>query len=347
MNLKPFLSWCVSHGISTPLEVKVRPSDGYRYTVIKGDTGRNGDKVNVNLLQCPLDACITASSSTELADRLSFEASLGAASKYAPYIDTLPYQSAFRNLPRFWSPERLELVAVADGGFLQRSVAADQPRVSSVSDPWALACVDSRANFLPDMSYSMTPILDLINHDSTVKTSARVTEGDLFLDVATESIVDEPAIFGLFRSEPEVRMSYGQLTNLQTLLNYGFVQPENPFNTESILVNVVRQPPCMAEVRSDGTIEPISLGMLRRYLATSEELETAPSVPLVLLSRRNEVEVYALIACFLEESIYEAKRGVDASKDDSLVLNYLVGRVHTLQKGLARIQQEYPDVFEY
>jgi hypothetical protein len=54
-----------------------------------------------------------------------------------------------------------------------------------------------------------------------------------------------------------------------------------------------------------------------------------------------------LVACFLEESIYEAKRGVDASKDDSLVLNYLVGRVHTLRKGLVRIQQEYPDVFDY
>jgi hypothetical protein len=327
--------------------VKVRPSDGYRYTVIKGDTGRTGDKqVNTNLLQCPLDACITASSSTELADRLSFEASLGAASKYAPYIDILPDQSAFRNLPRFWPPERLELVA--DGGFLQRSMAADQQRLSSVSDPWALACVDSRANFLPDMSFSLTPVLDLINHDSTVKTSARVTEGDLFLDVATESILNnEPAIFDLFRSEPEVRMSYGKLTNLQTLLNYGFIQPENPFNAESILVNVVRQPLCMVEVRSDGTIEPLSLGMLRRYLATSEELETAPSGPLVLLSRRNEVEVHALVACFLEESIYEAKRGVDASKDDSLVLNYLVGRVHTLRKGLARIQQEYPDVFDY
>lgn len=69
-----------------------------------------------------------------------------------------------------------------------------------------------------------------------------------------------------------------------------------------------------------------------------------PRVP--VLSRRNEVEVHALLAGSLEESISEAKRRADAANDhdDSLVHSHLVGRAHTLQKGLARIHKEYPEV---
>jgi hypothetical protein len=342
MNLKPFVAWCAAQGVVTPLEVKVRPSDGYRYTVIKGDsTGSTGDKVNI--LQCPLDACIVASSSSELADRLSFEASLGKASKYAPYVDILPNPSALQNLPRFWAPERLELVA--DGGFLQRALQADQRRLLSVSDSWALACVDSRANVLPDWMYSLTPVLDLINHNGSVTTSARAMDGELFLDVATESILEERAMFGLFRSETEVCISYGDLTNIATLLNYGFVQPDNPYNSESFVVNVLRHPSVPATVQSDGTIDPLALGLVRRYLASSEELEIASGPLVPLLSTRNELEVYALIAACLEESIYEAKMGADTVKRDTLVLSYLAGRVRTLQRGLDRIEQQFPDVF--
>lgn len=241
MNLKPFLSWCATHGIVTSLDVKVRATDAvdgnHRYTVLKAGCDRNDDEV-LNLLQCPLDACITASSTSELADRLAFEASLGESSIYAPYIDTLPDLSAFYNLPRFWPLNRFELVVSADGGFLQKELQADHHRLSSVSNVWAMACVDSRANFVSSVDnrkFSLTPVLDLINHDSKVKTSARVKYGDLFLDVATESVRQRETaqLYKFLRPpETEVCISYGDLTNMQTLLNYGFVRPDNPCNTE-------------------------------------------------------------------------------------------------------------------
>jgi hypothetical protein len=58
----------------------------------------------------------------------------------------------------------------------------DRLRFDEVDGPWALACVDSRSNFLPDNAYSMTPrMLDMLNHDSRVKTSARVHGASRFL----------------------------------------------------------------------------------------------------------------------------------------------------------------------
>jgi len=187
MNLiRPFLSWCTAQGIVTPLDVKVRRSDGSRYTVMKGDIDSSGDNTDiVNLIVCPLKACITASTSEELVDRLLFEKSMGDTSKYAPYISVLPDQSAFSNMPRFWSPERFERV-IADGGYLAKIVAQDEQRVKSAPDPWALACVDSRTNILADGSCALTPMLDAVNHDASVEMSTKVKNDLLFLNVALE-----------------------------------------------------------------------------------------------------------------------------------------------------------------
>lgn len=310
-------------------------------------------------MQCPLEACLTASSSTALAERLSLEASLGAASQFAPYIATLlPDRAAFvPYLPRFWDAQRLQLAT--DGGALQRAVTADQPRQDAVSDAWALACVDSRCNVLPDSSYALTPVLDLINHDGAVQTSAQVVNGVLFLDVAAKSIVPpqpEPILGQPPLEEPqEVCISYGDLTNLQALLNYGFVvEPGmNRHNTESFQVSVFRQAPVTATVRWDGSMDPLALGVLRRHLATAKELETCDlesgyrnSLMVPFLSRRNEVDVYALMAGYLEEAAHEARLGAEiATKhNDALVSAYLAGRLCTLQSGLDRIQKLYPEV---
>jgi hypothetical protein len=316
----------------------MRSNDGYRYTVMKQAEFKEVNK-KVNLINIPLDACITASSSQELADRLSFEVSLGEVSKFAPYVNVLP--KAF-DMPRFWSPERLELAR--DEGFLKEALAEDV----RTGDPWALACVDSRANYLPDSSYSLTPVLDMINHDCTVKTSAKVKNGNFLLDVSADSIQAEesPSMLSLFKQLAEVKISYGDFTNLHTLVNYGFVESNNPCNTESFKVGVIRHPTIVASVQPNGSIDPVSVGSIRRILATPQELENKDIEGLIVpfLSERNEMDTYALLAGFLEESYYDAKSGAAAAREDPLIRGYLNCRAATLQKGLNRIKELYPDI---
>jgi len=387
MNLSgPFLSWCASRGITTPLEVRVRSRDGYRYVVWRkeDDNGGGGrgdlptahDKDGkVNLLRCPLDACLVAPSGEELADRLSEEVRLGKESRWAPYLETLPSLEDLRDMPRFWGGEdaerRFDLIGSGDGGWLHQAFLRDERRLIRASaDPWAVAVVDSRSNFLPDMTYSLTPVLDMINHDATVATSARVAfEADGGGDNKSNS--DSRRIFELDVSaksiennrmeEEEVFISYGELTNVETLLNYGFVAPDNSHNAESFVVRVIGRQPVPATVSGiayDGAVvDPLSLGTLRRYLATAEELETigrfdgvdgaggGPMVPFV--SKRNEMETYGLISGFLEEALEDGRRSAERAtrSGDVLASNYLLGRVATLERGLDKIRDEFPVLF--
>jgi len=384
MNLKPFVAWCAAQGIVSPLDVRVR-ENGARYMVLKEEeVDRISSSITpdskVRLVECPMEACLTAPSAEGLVDRLLYERSLGEDSQWAPWLAILPQQVSdyHESMPRFWSPERL--ARVTDGGILREELQADRDRVEAVTDPWALAVVDSRCNILPDGSYALTPWLDLLNHDGAVPTTARIVHNDddrtdtFVLEVAAESIPGTPketaatatrtpsSLLGnLFQrrsppppSPPEVCISYGDLTNLQTLMNYGFVT-DNPCNTERVDVHILRQPyPIRAEIQASGSVDSIALGALRRLLATEEELQQAQTseqlerfalVP--FLSHRNEVETHAVIVGFVEEALDEARRGAAAANaaQDALVGRYLSGRVRTLQTGLDRIRSKFPQVF--
>ena len=117
------LSWTASQGIETTLELAQR-ADG-RYMSCTGDIAAGDD-----LLRVPLRACITGDTLESLAERLAYERDLGAASRYAPYIEALPTldggdgRPALRQLPRFWDPSRLE--TVADGGQLAAKLKRDE-----------------------------------------------------------------------------------------------------------------------------------------------------------------------------------------------------------------------------
>jgi hypothetical protein len=346
MNLKPFLSWCASHGISSCLDVKVADG-GYRYTVLKPG-GIDLVQEQINLVQCPLKVCLIGSDASQLANHLAYEVALGSKSKFAPYLATLPDRSAFaETLPRFWSAERLE--SVADGGFLRRTVQADQPRVASVQDPWALACVDSRANHLPDNSFALTPLLDMINHSGNAKTSATVQNGILSLNVARSSLpTTEPTLFeGLFRrpQSREVRISYGELTNLQTLVNYGFVEQGNPHNIELMHVLMLRRQPVTVKISKDGSIDPLAVSTIRLYVPTTADDEfltgnrPSPASP-PFLSNRNEIEVHALLLGFLEDSITDARYKLP--EQDPLIVPYLEERAKTLQMAANKIKDRFP-----
>ncbi|GAX27691.1 hypothetical protein FisN_13Hh213 [Fistulifera solaris] len=357
MKLDVFRSWCSAQGIKSSLEVK-ESNAGYRYTVLNSAVKQAGQ---LNLLQVPLSSCLIADSSEQLADRLEFEKNLGSDSDFAPYIDLIPPLESFqKTLPRFWIPDRLAPMEAADGGALSRRLQADDPRVNSpLVDPWALACVDSRCNFLPDQRYSLTPVLDMINHRSSVATKLCVdaTGEDgldflkLEIDADTLPRISKSWLERLV-SQPsdEIFISYGDLTNLQTLMNYGFVDEENPHNTEELQIRMIRQPTLTATIKSDGSIDEDSLGKLRQSLANTVESDVLQSLPdeeknpLLFVSPRNEEEVFALIVGELEIAKDKVMNGLDLVADDELLNCYLKGRLNVLQAATKKIKDKFPQL---
>jgi hypothetical protein len=361
MHLDAFHAWCQAKSIQSSLQIRESDS-GFRYTTLQDNVVLPATSNPSTLLRIPLVACITATDSESLVDRLAFEKRLGAASDFAPYIDTMPSLESFQ-MPRFWSSQRLE--SVRDGGQLERELETDRLRYRQ--DPWSLACVDSRCHFLPNGGYSLTPVLDMINHNPTVKTSLRSErmgdEDALCLDVSGQSVVfnDQPAtsmvpsswLDRLFQTRTptdpirskEVNISYGDFSNIHTLLNYGFVFPGNPSNCESLVVRLIRmQSPVVLVVNSDGSIEDDGLGRLRRAIASTEERELIEFLPdnqknpLLFVSKRNEEEVLALVAGELEVAMEQSCDGAHLAKDDWLVALYLDERTQTLRRALNRIQ---------
>jgi hypothetical protein len=382
-KLASFVAWSTSQGITTPLQLVIENS--YRYMASPSGDSQIFEEAesseSVNLIAVPLDACLVADDSQALAERLIHEKSLGEDSKYAPWLDMFPSLDDFQGMPRFWAPERLELVQKFDGGQLADRMKFDQLRFDAIDDQWALAVVDSRSNFLPDGTYSISPMLDMFNHDPTIPTSATVEDGRLLLDVSPKAffVPHEPAqkeekpdwkeqMFGLLRGPissgsdakssnlkrkgSEIFISYGELPNLETLCNYGFVPDNNGCNTETFQVRMMRQPPATIVVDNTGSMDNVfnqlTLSSLRLNLATVDELEELKMYAQgAKISDKNELEVYALIGGELEEAVYEAKNGIKEAEevDDALAAAYLEGRRATLQKAAERLQRKYPEIF--
>lgn len=411
MNLKPFVAWCVSNGIQTPLEIRQRTQNGIasRYTVFANERqeevaiDKAKEKIKerppfTTILQCPLRNCIIESSMEKLAHRLVMEKAMGDQSFYAPFIATLPLrEEQLPDLPRFWSMERLE--GVTDEGFLYDAVQEEteelqqqqeqqqQQHKSMVVDVnsdgndtelllWARAVVDSRAHFLPGGCFALTPVFDMINHDANIQTKAAIIdqppEGPAFcLSIALRGKKTRKAERRRLslgkkadsEAEEEVCISYGDhLTNLQTLLKYGFVQKFNPNNIEFVrlLVMGLRES-LIIQIHDDGKVASpsTSLSTLRKFFAQGhgEEMRkiddasfggepgTTSLLMIPVLSRRNEVEVQALIAGFVEKSLSEAKEGASNCCGDPLVNRYLIERARVLQAFLTRTAAKFPEIF--
>lgn len=335
----------------------------------------------VKVVQVPLDACIIGEDLPTLVKKLKYEVDKGSESKYAPWLSLFPTMEEFQDMPRFWKPERLDWVRKFDGGQLEARMEIDKQRIDQCDDPWALACVDSRSNFLPDETYSITPLLDMFNHDASYKTSARVDGGDRFmLELTQDSIFGNnkqqqqgspgawtDQLLGFFKGSggsssaggyspgAEVFVSYGAFDSVETLTNYGFVsdQPNvcniEQFKVRSIGMSTGSGGPAILIVDNEGTIDNLfntmSLDALRKTLAQTEELEDYKGTGKI--SDRNEVEVFALIAGELEEAAYDAKAGVAEAKlqQDALVARYFRERQRTLNLGLKWLRNHFPEVF--
>ena len=330
----PFLSWCESQGIASPLQLHGIGSD-YRFLSSPTDLSAG------SILRVPLDACLVANTKEVLAEKLFHEKSLGSKSEYAPYLQMLPPDlSAFQDFPRFWTDERRDLLFGLDGGQVERRIATDERKEL---DPWAYACVSSRANFLSDYRYSITPLLDFLNHDPSVETYASISEEDGILDLATKRS---------WKADEEVKISYGALSNIDTLCDYGFVMENNPCNIEMVEIRLMGSPFVAVAVYPDGSVDKSAIYMLRENLATPDEKTMAMSREESALmkfakpiSDRNELDVYSLLASFLDDAASTSFSGADdIGISDVLVSRYLSARASTLQKGIAKILEKYPDL---
>lgn len=370
----PFLAWADAKGISTPLQL-VGDRNYRSMQIPPGVTANSVVSQSVasegitNVVKVPLDACIVGEDLPTLVEKLKFEKSLGDASTYAPWLDLFPTIHDFKDMPRFWKQDRLDFVTKFDGGQLGARLEIDQARTENYFDPWALAIVDSRTNYLPDETYSLTPMLDMFNHDATYKTSACVDEErTLKLGVSSESILESPSptsldwkdqVFRILKGgvgdkiqgQNEVLISYGEFENLELLVNYGFCSVENVSNVEQFRVRSLGmgKKPALLVVDNQGTIDnmynTMCLDSLRLSLASPSELEEYDGTGII--SERNEEEMYALIAGELEEAAYDANAGIAEAelRGDTLASKYLQGRHRTLESGLNGLKNEYPNIF--
>ncbi len=327
-----------------------------------------------NILQIPLRACIIAETPELLSDKLAKEKALGEKSYYAPYINVLPsllpvqldddndnnndreddvQESPLNSLPRFWNDERKDLVYSADGGQMEKRLILDERKGV---DDWAYACVSSRANYVLGHGFAMTPILDMINHDSSISTSAKIVASSAadnnYDEEDSDGVVGGEESLHLFINDSfsigdEVFISYGDLTNLDTLCNYGFVSENNQCNKENVDILLMGSAPVQVSIDAkDGSIDQTSLSILRSSICV---------VPFVVDGGGNndndnddamDEEVYSLIASFVDEAIYNANEGAEKAmaKGDDLVTTYLRCRVDTLQKGLENIKEKFPHI---
>lgn len=381
-DFAPFLAWSQAKGIATPLDL-ISSNGSYRYMALPADQTKLASQAAstssdfVNIVTAPLDACIVGDDWQTLVEKLKYEKSQGEKSAFAPWLNLFPTLEDFKGMPRFWTRERREFVKQYDTGQLEARMERDELRFDQVDDQWALAVVDSRSNFLPDSAYSLTPVLDMFNHNSRVKTSARVDGADRFLlEVDSKSILlggsstttDESdwtdKLFGMlgggkssgeatYKAGTEVFVSYGDFDNLETLCNYGFVDEDNISNVETFRVRIMGKAPAYLVVDPNGSIDnmfnQLSLADLRVALATPKEMEALDENwnGMGKISDKNEVEVFALIAGELEEALYDAKCGAKEAeiKGDLLVASYLKGRQKTLEKGRNVVKEAFPDVF--
>ena len=345
-NYALFNSWCEGQGIvATGLELKVRKAPGlpdvaYRYMEATQDFH---SQEYADIIQAPLQACLRGSTLEEVADRLIFEQKKGTGSKWAPYIDLLPSLEDFQVLPMFWNEERLSASSRSDGRQLERTVTSMKQQFSNRADPWAVACAQSRCNFLPDQSYALTPMLDMLNHKATVSTRASVIKNkfdddDQILTLRTKQIASQG---------DEVCISYGELPNRETLCRYGFIDIDNPCNTEELDIFMMNKPTLRVVVYSDGSIDAASKVSLRLDMATPDEMKVIGSNSLAALkplSDRNELDVTSFLATYILEAVEQAEEGALETEADGLLSCYLSERRKVLRSALDRIEARFPGI---
>lgn len=345
-DLSSFKDWCIEKGIISPLDLGLK-NDDYRFMKYSKDNERP-ETIDGPILRVALKACIIAESPEALAIRLAEEKGLGDESEFAAYINVLPKitSDSLQSMPRFWSQDKLDKVSEFDGGYIYQKAMASKQKCKDMNiDEWALACVNSRANFLLDKGYAMTPVLDMLNHDFSSKTRGSILEDELFLSVDKK-----------FEKGDEVFISYGAFSNLETLCEYGFVDNnQNPYNKEFVDVRMIRKEPVRVTIDNNGALDSGSLALLRSYLTPGsvvmekllmDDTLTQTAVFAKPISNEIEEEVFSFIASFVDGAIYEAKEGINwaVENNDDILKRYFAARVEVLMKGIEFMKNKFPDL---
>ena len=192
-----------------------------------------------------------------------------------------------------------------------------------------------------------------ITHDATVPTKARLNQNKGFAKAVGDPLNVLCLTSGrAYSAGEEGFISYGNLSNLDTLVDYGFVAEGNPCNTETVGVRMMGREPFSVAVYADGSVDSGAKATLRYYLANEEELEIFSQVEKgrgigVLakpLSDRNELDVQSFIASTLDEAAYDCKTGAADAGDDQLVASYLSERSKLLELAIQGIKAKFPDL---
>jgi len=263
--LTSFATWFVARGGAIDARVRMvfRPDRGWS---LEADANASAGERLVFLPRRAMMTCEDESVSESLRDVIARvpkelwssklglvlirERVAGAASTFAPYVNLLP--SVHEGNPTFFAPDAIRefqyapLVAqvnkrcrflvqfagrafvVDDGPDYVDGQHPERRRVEMEIDAnalgWASACASSRAFKVrgPTSTPSMLPVIDVCNHSFSPSAAVRVvdgSDGDVEL-VTTRDIAAGEAI----------ELSYGELSNDDLLLDYGFIVEDNPFD---------------------------------------------------------------------------------------------------------------------
>lgn len=187
----------------------------------------------------------------------------------------------------------------------------------------------------------------MINHDGLARTRARIDVDKGFSGLGDVLHLTSDTEYS---NGEEAFISYGNLANLDTLADYGFVTENNIHNSESVEVRMMRKQPFPITVYADGSVDAGSKATLRYYLANEEELEVFTNLEegqgLGILAKpisdRNELDVISFIASTIAEASDEARNGASDALDDTLISTYLSERAKQLDLAIEKIKARYP-----
>lgn len=408
--LHRFTQYCAATGITSPLQLRQCPVDpSNRYMTSPGPTVMTP---TTPLVVTPLTECILGESAEDLAAKLleKYEAT-----QHSPYFDVLPPigdPASFETLPHRWTDSQLaHAERLCDAGAVRRihseraEMAKHDERMQVanlhhcrhhhlhlhhrgclpvpyiVSHPtpfpppslfqWALSCVSTRAVFLDFGKLALVPALDMINHSPAATGTSCVVTDDGNIQLSTTDACRQP-------EGSEVYIKYGENTNLDLLVDYGFCMAHgNTDDYAEVLLNVPTADGMIRSVtvrcRYEGGIDEPGLASLRAALCTEPSSQFLPSYVATSdrrpgtnrglaamaafprpISEENEravwhalVEALTIAKCEAEghASVHadgQAGAGMGADPVVGVVASYRTARAKVLGRALEKLRQTRP-----
>ena len=262
------VNWVVDKGGSVSDAIQLTPTTDQGYGLSTGRSIAAGDK----LIFLPKSAILTYNLEggddhpglvtlinqvpedlwgAKLGLRLLRERCFGQSSSFWPYISALP--SGIHGLPIFYDGptlkalqypylidqvlKRCQFLAEFSVKYLEPAAVEDPSTFNSQTPDinafgWSLAAVSSRAFrvYGPRNPAGLLPLIDMCNHTFDPNCKVRLASGGLGVDLV--------AIKPLDAGTP-LTLCYGELPNDFLLLDYGFVDPTNPYDAVKLAFSSV------------------------------------------------------------------------------------------------------------